>query len=405
MDARRRIAVALLATGCVLLGTGANYRSQNFVVSAQDPEFAREVARVAEIHRRELAIAWLGDELPPWPQPCSLKVTLHRDAFGQTSFAFDGPSGESGIPFGWEMEVNGSPERILDSVLPHEITHTILATHFRRRLPRWLDEGASSTCEHVSETGKQERNLIVFLTEGRGIPFNRMFRMMEYPRDQRDMLALYAQGLSVVRFLLHQGEERDFLAFATHGLETEDWDGAIRRVYGFRDLSDLQVTWNEWVRQGSPDLAARPELASTFVPAVRDAERNAAVVAASAEMPATGERPGVRPAPLPIEPSGSAVSGAAVSGSGASAALVASRGTADFRHDPLGADLTDSGYYRRTRGEAERSASLPEAGRRSRRPELGETPELIGPRNAPPVEPLPSIPFGPLSPPGPSVWR
>ncbi len=392
MDARRRIAVALLATGCVLLGTGANYRSQNFVVSAQDPEFAREVARVAEIHRRELAIAWLGDELPPWPQPCSLKVTLHRDAFGQTSFAFDGPSGESGIPFGWEMEVNGSPERILDSVLPHEITHTILATHFRRRLPRWLDEGASSTCEHVSETGKQERNLIVFLTEGRGIPFNRMFRMMEYPRDQRDMLALYAQGLSVVRFLLHQGEKRDFLAFATHGLETEDWDGAIRRVYGFRDLSDLQVTWNEWVRQGSPDLAVRPELAVTFVPTVRDAQRNPAVVAASVEMPA----PDVRSS----EPAGSDASAPGPSG-----ALVASRGTADFRHDPLGADLTDSWYYRRTRGEADRSASLPEAGRRSRRPELGEAPELIGPRNAPPVESLPSIPFGPLSPPGPSVWR
>ncbi len=33
------------------------------------------------------------------------------------------------------MEVIGTPERILDSVLPHEVTHTILATYFGRPLP------------------------------------------------------------------------------------------------------------------------------------------------------------------------------------------------------------------------------------------------------------------------------
>ena len=37
--------------------------------------------------------------------------------------------------------------RILDSVLPHEITHTIFATHFGQPLPRWADEGACTTVD------------------------------------------------------------------------------------------------------------------------------------------------------------------------------------------------------------------------------------------------------------------
>ena len=62
------------------------------------------------------------------------------------------------------MHIQGSRERILDSVLPHEITHTIFATHFGRPLPRWADEGACTTVEHVSEKAKQDNFLIQFLT-------------------------------------------------------------------------------------------------------------------------------------------------------------------------------------------------------------------------------------------------
>ena len=54
--------------------------------------------------------------------------------------------------FGWDMKIQGSEERVLDSVLPHEVTHTIFASHFRQPLPRWADEGACTTVEHVSET-------------------------------------------------------------------------------------------------------------------------------------------------------------------------------------------------------------------------------------------------------------
>ena len=253
MDARITRA-ALLAACAVSLGAG--HRTTNFVVTAPTPDFARAVAETAERNRRDLALDWLGHELPQWPQPCpvSVRVGPGMGAGGATSFAF-----HQGQPFGWTMSVQGPPDRILDSVIPHEVTHTIFATHFGQPLPRWADEGACTTVEHVSERQKQHRFLVQFLTTGRGIAFHRMFAMSEYPHD---ILPLYAQGYSLARFLISQGGRRRFVEYVGDGMQAGDWPAATQRHYGFQDLSDLQVCWLEWVKSGSRESEARELLAS-----------------------------------------------------------------------------------------------------------------------------------------------
>jgi hypothetical protein len=246
----------IIICACATLSIGAGHRSKNFVVRAQTDEFARSVCQAAEQYRRDLAIEWLGRELPDWPQPCPISVQAapQLGAGGATSFAFD-----NGRPFGWTMSIQGSQQRILDSVLPHEITHTIFATHFGRPLPRWADEGACTTVEHVSERTKQHHLLIEALTTNRGIAFNRMFAMREYPPD---MLPLYAQGYSLARFLVAQRGKQQFVRYVGDGMRDNDWPRATREHYGFRDLSDLQVSWLDWVRRGSSHQQARIMLAS-----------------------------------------------------------------------------------------------------------------------------------------------
>jgi hypothetical protein len=158
---------------------------------------------------------------------------------------------DRGEVFDWRMDIQGSRERILDSVLPHEITHTIFACHFRQPLPRWADEGACTTVEHKSEISKQERMLIEFLQTRRGIAFSQMFAMKEYPQD---VLPLYAQGHSLAQFLISQYGKQEFLEFIADGLKDENWPRAIADSYGYRDLSTLQNTWLDWVKQGRPPL-------------------------------------------------------------------------------------------------------------------------------------------------------
>ncbi len=249
MDAKTIHRLAAAALGLLL--TGARFQTNNFVVETANPQLAKQFALAAENYRYELAVAWLGKPMPDWSRRClvTAQVGPHLGAGGATTFVFD-----RGEVFGWRMTVQGSAERILDSVLPHEITHTIFACHFRRPLPRWADEGGATTVEHPSERAKQYRMLVQFLRTGRGIAFARMFRMSEYPRD---IMPLYAQGYTLAEFLIQQGGRQKYLAFLADGMEHERWNDAVKRHYGYRDLGVLQDAWLAWVRQGFPQLKPR----------------------------------------------------------------------------------------------------------------------------------------------------
>jgi len=242
----RTIRWALCA--CLPVFLGASYRTQNFIVNAPTQAIAKQVGDSAETFRNDIAVEWLGEPLQAWAQPCPIQVQVGEKlgAGGATSFVFD-----RGEVFGWQMSIQGSLERILDSVLPHEVTHTIFATHFRRPLPRWADEGACTTVEHTSERTKQQQMLIQFLKTGRGISFSSMFAMKEYPAD---VLPLYAQGHSLASYFIAQGGKQKFLKFVADGLQDENWSRTVQAHYGYDDLRVLQTTWLDWVRNGSPPL-------------------------------------------------------------------------------------------------------------------------------------------------------
>jgi hypothetical protein len=270
MDAHflRRVGVLLVL---LLFTTGANYETANFTVYAPCDESARQFAEAAEQYRNDLAILWLGKTLPQWSEKCPIKIHVGGDlgAGGATSFIF-----ENGEVFGWEMEIQGSHERILDSVLPHEITHMILASHFRKPIPRWLDEGMATSVEHQSEKENYRRMLRYFLQSDvhRCFPLNRMVAMKDYPDDT---MPFYAQGFSLVEYLLECG--RDFngsehcrlVQFVGAVIQEGNWQSALHEHYGIQNLGELQVSWNKWVgsdNQSLETVAAVSDITSPNLP-------------------------------------------------------------------------------------------------------------------------------------------
>jgi len=244
---RAAFAVALLA-----VSMGARARTPNFIIDTPDPAHARQFAARAEKLRRELSVAWLGREMPNWSQPCTITVRVGPGlgAGGATSFVFN-----DGEVFGWRMTIQGSHRRVLDSVLPHEITHMVFASHFRQPLPRWCDEGGATSVECSEERMRHRKMLVQFLRTGRGIALNRMFAMKNYPPD---VMPLYAQGFSLAEYLIQKGGRRKYVAFMGDGLRGNDWSGAIRRNYGIPGAAALQNTWLAWVRNGWPSLKQAP---------------------------------------------------------------------------------------------------------------------------------------------------
>ena len=228
---------------------GARFQSANYIVDTADPALARQFAQTAERYRHDLAIEWLGQAMPNWAQPCVMTVQVgpHLGAGGATTFIFD-----RGEVFGWRMTIQGSAERIFDSVLPHEITHMIYATHFRRPLPRWADEGGATSMECPSEKQKHRVMLIQFLRTQRGIAFNQLFAMTDYPRD---IMPLYAEGYSLAEYLINHGGRRKFVQFLDEALATNQWSAAVQHHYGISDLGALQNTWLAWVAGRLPPAA------------------------------------------------------------------------------------------------------------------------------------------------------
>lgn len=211
-----------------------------FSVRSDDAGFSSRVAVEAERLRRAIALEWTGSELEPWDDPCRITVLITESSGGgRTTFIFTG-GGISEI----DMLVQGDKSSILSDVLPHEITHVVLASHFGKAIPRWADEGAATTMETSQAQAVYERELIRSLTTGRGIAFNKMFAMTEYPHDYA---ALYAQGASLSRFLIERGGKRHFVNYLDTGMNSS-WTNAVRRHYGMNDLSELQETWLRWVR-------------------------------------------------------------------------------------------------------------------------------------------------------------
>lgn len=257
MDART-LFVCFFATFASLQSptvAAERHETANFLVTAADKQVAEKVAAAAEYYRKELAVYWLGRPMPNWSRPCRVSVNVGAlGAGGQTTFQF-----VNGEVLNWRMSVQGSLERILDSVIPHEVNHTIFACHFRRPLPRWADEGAATLFEHDSEKLKQLHLLNqVIRDRGQHFSLQELLSMKDYPEDPRRMLTLYAQGFTLVDFLVQQKGQKVYLQLLG-AAEEKGWEEAIRAHFDHEGIAALERNWRGWVLAGRPRLLTGDE--------------------------------------------------------------------------------------------------------------------------------------------------
>ncbi len=254
MTLRRPLsAVALFLL--VPLASAAEHRTRNFTVTAPTKELAKTFGEAAEKYREQKALEWLGTIMPDWPEPCPLKVDLRgSDGGGATHFTF-GQSGDGRSSVtSRRMEIFGGVEKLLKSVLPHEVTHTVLAHRYGRAVPRWADEGGSVLSENDEERFSHDVRCREFLNQGKGYHLRFLFAMDDYPPN---MHVLYAEGYSVVQFLVDQGGREKFLTFVGEGMKrgNKNWEQAVQ-AYGYNSTDDLEVAWIEHLKGGGRKGAA-----------------------------------------------------------------------------------------------------------------------------------------------------
>lgn len=240
--------VALCLLFVAVAANGAEQpQSKNFSVTgpAFSEEFIRQASYEMERVRDEIAERFLGYRLPQWSAPC--KVRLNRMAEnssggGSTSFVVD-----QGEVTQFSGTWGGSEDKLMADVIPHEVTHAVMVSHFRAIVPRWLDEGLASVVESQAARRSNDEMLVNFLRSGQGIPTAQTVRMTSYPQA---FMVFYCQAASQCRFLIAIQGEQHFVEFMGEAIRT-DSAAALSARYGFSNPNDFQSAWMAWLRQGS----------------------------------------------------------------------------------------------------------------------------------------------------------
>ncbi|HEX4590299.1 MAG TPA: sigma factor-like helix-turn-helix DNA-binding protein, partial [Gemmataceae bacterium] len=224
------------------------FQTPNFDVTAPTPEIARQVAEAAERARKNQAVLWLGKPMPTWSRRCPLTLKLTAGGTGgATKFNFDFRGNYQVL----SMEFEGQLDKVLAICLPHEMTHTVLAHHFRYPVPRWADEGAAVLAEDESARRQHDRLIGDYLNRHQTIAVRRVFELKDYG-EIADVMVLYAQGYSLSRFLIERKDRAAFLRFVDRGIAGK-WDVAASVCYGFDSVEDLEAAWLADVRGKAVD--------------------------------------------------------------------------------------------------------------------------------------------------------
>jgi hypothetical protein len=217
---------------------------ENGVVFAPTAELAQAVLKKAGEYRRETALEWLGDELPPSVGRVRIHVEIAEDANSGQTWPID----SAGRCF-HTIWITGKEADVTGSLLKHEITHAVLATQFPEGLPPALDEGIASTADDAGRVAIRRRILDWFTQTGN---WPRLGSVLESRVILADDRQSYAIASSVVEFLLTREDKATLLRFA-RSTKANGWDEALRMHYQIGGIAELESQWKSWAAQQTGD--------------------------------------------------------------------------------------------------------------------------------------------------------
>ncbi len=208
----------------------------------QDKRQALKAAIVAEKSRLDISKKWFGSP-PEWRNKCDIYLTesvLHMtesgndQALGHTNLTF-----ENGETIRIIIFVRVDLDIVWNDILPHEISHAIIGSHFNREMPRWIDEGMAGQAESSYQLKVAYRK--AFRSERR-FNLETLMNIHGYP-DGAYIDLYYGQSITLVRYLVRLKGEKTFVAFI-HSAHKNGMKDALLKHYNltFAEAEELWLT-------------------------------------------------------------------------------------------------------------------------------------------------------------------
>lgn len=221
----------------------------NFRLFHQHPrDLAEAVLHKAERTRRLQQRKWFGRAGADWDRKCRIYLYPSGQAYSAATGAPVNPGGghtdiraEDGRVLGRCIHLHGGRAFLLKGLVPHEVTHAVLAGRLgRQRVPRWADEGMAILAEARPHIDMHFRYLPRWRDADALFSMKTLLQMRDYPRPHA-IGVFYAQSVSLVDFLTRQKGAPRFAAFVRDG-ERDGYAASLRKHYGW-SFAELDRQW------------------------------------------------------------------------------------------------------------------------------------------------------------------
>jgi hypothetical protein len=211
---------------------------------------AEAVLRTAERTRATQLRKWFGEIGVRWEPKCRIYLYASGEDYGAATGApvqWGGGHTDirtaDGRVIGRSIHVYGSQTFVLKGVVPHEVTHAVLAGRLGNgRVPRWADEGMAILAEAPAHIAMHLRFLPRWHADDALYPTRTLVEMRDYP-EPHALGVFYAQSVSLVEFLTRQKGAERFAAFVRDG-ERNGYAAALHKHYGW-NFAELDRRWRQ----------------------------------------------------------------------------------------------------------------------------------------------------------------
>jgi hypothetical protein len=231
---------------------GLTAGSDQFVVrSYRGGPSASALLATCEELRTRLQSFWMGQaSQAQWRPRCEVVLHASRTSYQQAA----GPG--SGQTFGSSLiqfQHGRVSLRRIDlltrsdgqaTALAHELGHVVLADRFGRQPPRWVDEGAATLADSWEKRRLHHRDCQYALSAGAAFPLKTLLTLKTCTSSDQ-VAAFYGQSLSLVQYLIDQGEPEQLLSMVELAFE-KGYDHSLQETYGVTDVTDLERRWREF---------------------------------------------------------------------------------------------------------------------------------------------------------------
>jgi tetratricopeptide (TPR) repeat protein len=223
-----------------------------FVIYHHNDALAAEVARSLDAHLARIQEA--TGLTPDWGG--KVKVFIHRDQGEYTAATGQGAWSGGMSRFvitpgrslsGMELHSWQTSPRLLNSVLPHELTHLLLNSRLSspQDLPRALHEGLAILMEPAYRQGHYLSFLRDRLKNQTSLPLDELLARTEYPPEPD---FFYAQSFALVAYLVQQQGLQEVLGLLQEGVRGQGLLDRLVRLAGARSAEEFESDWLNWVK-------------------------------------------------------------------------------------------------------------------------------------------------------------